>query len=241
MPILSKAKQRERVKSRKQLARLGHCFNTFLSCYFENLLVQLVVLLVAILSCVFYLLEVNGFEQILALEVFFFTVFLVDYILCIAASNRKVDYIFSFIGLADLASLLPILGTWIADYSAVRWPPSWLGFFRFFRLLQVFQLFRLRDALAPEAIQPQDAALTLSVSEIHYQIARLIITIFVFIFIGTGVIYAVAGIHHHAYPDSNPHSCFNSIPSLILLQPLCYPIIFYLVQPKPLPYSTLFC
>ena len=193
MPNLSKAKQRERVKQRKQLARLANCFNAFLSCYFENLLVQLVVLLVAILSCVFYLLEVNGLENILAVDIFFFTVFLVDYILCIVASNRKFDYIFSFIGLADLASLLPIIGTWIADFSHVLWPPSWLGFFRFFRLLQVFQLFRLRDALAPDAIQPQDAAITLAVSEIHYQIARLIITIFVFVFIGTGVIYAVAG------------------------------------------------
>ena len=212
MPILSKAKQRERVKSRKQLARLCNCFNAFLSCYFENLFVQLIVLLVALLSCVFYLLEVNGFngfQQILALDISFFIVFLVDYILCIAASNRKVDYIFSFIGLADLASLLPIIGTWVAEFSVIPWPPSWLGFFRFFRLLQIFQLFRLRDALAPESIQPQDAALHLSVSEIHYQIARLIITIFVFVFIGTGVIYAVAGTHQHTYPNSIPHSTFQ--------------------------------
>ena len=176
---------RHRIKSSAAKSKWAARWNQFLLFYFKSIVIQLSILLVATTSCILYLVEANMEDVGMAestfysLNIFFFCVFLLDYLLNIAAARRKVDYIFSFIGFADLASLVPVIGTFIAgqnnQYNFATWPPSWLGYLRFFRLMQIFHLFRLRNTMQSSTLRPHDAALTLSISEIQYQIVRLII------------------------------------------------------------------
>ena len=177
---------RWRVKARRgwQLA---------LTAYFESPAVQTLVLLVGLGSCVTYVVQVSGgMGNVVGLDFFYFVVFAVDYALCLANAPRKFDYVFSWIGIADLASMVPIVGDLVGlTGSNLHSFDPWLGFLRFFRLLQVFHLFRLRDALAP-VLASHDAVFSLSVSEINFQAARLAITIIAFFFMATGAVYAVA-------------------------------------------------
>ena len=71
-----------------------------------------------------------------------------------------------------------------------RWPASWIGFLRFSRLLKIFHVLRLRQALQSSA-QPHDAAVALNLSEVSYHIARLVVSIIVFLLVAAGTVYAV--------------------------------------------------
>jgi hypothetical protein len=141
------------------------------------------------------------------MDIFFFTVFLFDYIMCISAAHRKLAYIFSPMGLADLASMIPLVGIFVpesATQGLEQWPASWIGFLRFFRLFKIFQLIRLREALTPSS-QPHDAAHAINLTEVTYQIAKLIISIVVFLLVAAGSIFAVqsfnANAFHHSMAD----------------------------------------
>jgi voltage-gated potassium channel len=172
--------------------------------YFESALVQSSVLLVGLLSCVTYVVEVSGgMDVYLGLDVFYFSVFAMDYMFCVAHAPRVRDYVLSWAGFADLASMTPAIGDFVGAGErgpALLYP--WLGFLRFFRLLQVYHLVRLRDALAP-TLAPHEAAFSLSVSEVNFQAARLAITIVVFFFLATGVIFAVSSNDSTAFSYPN--------------------------------------
>jgi voltage-gated potassium channel len=160
--------------------------------YFASIWLQTLVFAVSIASCVFYIVTTSaqfnyGFEinygAYVFFSVFFFVVFLIDYILSIIAADPKIDYLVSPIGLADLAALLPVLSLFAATNNFAGSYESWLGFLRFFRLLKVLHLFRYSQLHDDDTIDTGFRP-----SEIAFLCARLVISIAVFVFISTGVV-----------------------------------------------------
>lgn len=170
--------------------------------YFSNIAIQLCILAVTIISCVWYISGTYSDEgQSVSLEIFIFSVFCFDYIMCITAAQRKVDYICSPIGFADLISMVPIIAIYypLDPVDAIPWPPSWLGFCRFFRVLNMFQLIRSRNAFSAKTHQNEEASIILDLSEVSYQIGKLFINILVFILVSTGIVYSVSSFEDEAF------------------------------------------
>ena len=130
--------------------------------YFESLYIQIAVLAVAILSICFYVVESYFdfssaayfwlFDLVISLEVFFFVVFLIDYLMSvISAGPQYMDYIFSWLGFIDLCSLVPVLSIFFITHEDALRLSAYLGFFRIFRLLKAMEIIHLRHALSPEA------------------------------------------------------------------------------------------
>ena len=83
--------------------------------YFDSITIQVFVLAIAVLSCIIYVYQTYTHQESVELEIFFFTTFLFDYIMCYIEANRKLEYVLSPMGLADLASLAPFLGVFLGE------------------------------------------------------------------------------------------------------------------------------
>ena len=94
-------------------------------------------------------------------------------------------------GLADLASLIPLVGTFIGfnDSKIAIWTSSWIGFLRFSRLLNINNLIRIHSLHA--GIIPTDLTYALNSSKVFYQSSKLAVNIIVFLFISTGIVFSV--------------------------------------------------
>ena len=73
------------------------------------------------------------------LEVTTITIFTVEYILRVAVSSRKLQYIFSFYGIIDILAILPFYLSTGVDLRSVR-------VFRLFRLFRAFKLLQFSKA-----------------------------------------------------------------------------------------------
>jgi voltage-gated potassium channel len=82
-------------------------------------------------------LRINYALFFLTLEWIFTTIFLIEYILRIYASNHRAKYIFSFFGLIDLMAILPaFLGIFVTGAHSFM-------IIRAFRLLRVFRVLKI--------------------------------------------------------------------------------------------------
>jgi voltage-gated potassium channel len=170
--------------------------------YMHNRTLQCAVFIVSLASCAFYIVMASvptyqSYSDVTAtaFAVLFFVVFLIDYVLSIIAADRKVDYILSPTGLADLASLLPVISI---PFSELHHSPleSWIGFMRFFRLLKVFHLLRYNQLNEEKMVDS-----SFELSEITFLTARLVISIVVFILISAGVVFYVYEIDPNSFSD----------------------------------------
>lgn len=103
-----------------------------------------VALLIAILLSVFTIMaetvegiDVNFHKELIVLEWIFTILFTLEYALRIFVSKRPLKYIFSFYGIIDLLSILPMFFSIIFAGSHI------LSSFRILRLLRLFRVFRL--------------------------------------------------------------------------------------------------
>ena len=205
-----------KLRKRRIVVRWTASLARFINGYFDSIIIQLGILGVTIISCIWYVIGTYSSEdQSIAIEIFFFSVFAFDYTICIVAAQRKFDYMLSAMGLADLISMVPILSIIpVIDPTngQLPWPASWLGFLRFLRILNIFHLFRLRNAFT-QTSQNNTTSIAINLSEVSYQIGRLVVSILVFILVATGVVFSVAVFEMDAFlkPFEGPMSWFDSL------------------------------
>ena len=147
------------------------------------------------MSCIWYISGTYTDDgQSISMEIFIFSVYCFDYLMCVIAAQRKFDYIFSAVGLADLISMTPIIAIDppLSPANTIPWPPSWIGFFRFFRLFNIFQLIRSRNTFSSSTNQNEKASIILDLSEVSYQIGKLCVNILVFILVASGIVHSVS-------------------------------------------------
>ena len=146
-----------------------------------------------------------------ALNIIFFMVFAVDYIMSISVATSKLGYIFSFMGFSGFVSLVPILQEILPLTSPAQFQRGhfymatlhWLGFLRFFRILSIFHFISVRNSMGPN-VQPFDTTVAFQLNEITFQVAQLIVSIVVFIFLATGAVFAVAFYDSNSFTSDWP-------------------------------------
>ncbi len=181
--------------------------------YLDNIYIQLVVLIISVSSCAFYVVGTytsvmsttarNTYQVVYpALEIFYFVIFFLDYILSMIAATNTVKYIFSFMGISDFLSLLPIFNV-ITFTNRAHFATRviyFIGFLRFFRLLKLFQLMTFREAVWSN-IQPYNSSISLHITQTSFKVASLMISILVYIFAATGFVCLLSEIQHNAFSE----------------------------------------
>lgn len=109
---------KHRVTRERWLAKQREYVNMVLRIYFDSISIQICILGVALLSCIIYIEQTYTEVENVEIEIFFFSTFLFDYVMCVAEANRKSDYIFSPMGIADLLSMIPLVGIFIGENTA---------------------------------------------------------------------------------------------------------------------------
>jgi hypothetical protein len=104
-------------------------------------------------------------------EIFFFIVFGFDYLITAIASTNLWKYVFSFMGIADFISLIPIVSVIVYYPKAYHKEIvllSFLGFLRFFRLLKLFKLISFREVLWG-SLHPYNSSIAVSLTETWFK------------------------------------------------------------------------
>lgn len=186
--------------------------------YFESFWIQVFVVIITILSCLWYIVEAYTTtpeapltDVSICLELIFFFVFLVDYIFCIIIADQKLEYLTGFSGFVDLASLIPVLSVIPESTTALRYSFGFLGFLRFFRLVKVYQLISLRHALKP-GNSPHDTTVAIETTEAIFLISRLAINIAVFLLVSTGLVYTFVLFDPLSFEDNTKSKLIDGEP-----------------------------
>ncbi|MEM7591652.1 MAG: ion transporter [Cyanobacteria bacterium P01_A01_bin.83] len=106
-----------------------------------------------------------------AIDLIILITFTVEYILRLWSAEKPRQFFFSFYGLIDLISILPLLGGWV-DISFFR-------VFRWFRILRIVRFWKIEKRLLP--IATEDSVV----------FVRIFLTLFTLIFVYAGLIYQV--------------------------------------------------
>lgn len=173
--------------------------------YFSNVFIQGTITGLGILSCIFYVV-LTFFHSIAqaygilfsSIEIVISSFFILDYVMCIITSHSKQEYIFSFYGLTDVVSFMPIIPSALfisGDIKDISF--TWIGFLVYLRLFKIVQLRTVRYIYYGRSLSLEDAFFT-SNSDVVYQVWRLIIGIIVLVFISTSTVYYIS----YLYPDS---------------------------------------
>ncbi len=181
--------------------------------YLDNIYIQLVILVISVSSCAFYI--AGTYTSVMSpearfaydlayppLEIFYFVVFFLDYILSLIAATNTVKYIFSFMGISDFLSLLPIVNVIFFTHKtrfATR-VVYFIGFLRFFRLLKLFKLMTFREALWTN-IQPYNSSISLHITQTSFKVASLMVSILVYIFAATGFVCLLSEIDKYSFSE----------------------------------------
>ena len=124
---------------------------------------------------------------------FFFVVFLVDYVINIVAANPSSRFSISFIGISYLLSLLPIISlvfNFVTGSSSLNFLIS-LNFFYCFRIVNIFAFVQRRQVLEYEN-QLLEETPTFKLNEITYQIFRLVVFIALFLLCASGTVLCLS-------------------------------------------------
>ena len=108
------------VRKQRLLAQWRESVAIVLKVYFDSITIQMIILAVSVLSCIYYIVETYTHEEDAEIEIFFFSVFLFDYIMCVTEASNKMDYIFSPMGLADFSSMIPLVGIFSGENQSIR-------------------------------------------------------------------------------------------------------------------------
>lgn len=137
--------------------------------------------------------------------------------MCIFAAYDKIYFMTSFLGLADFASLIPVVGilfqpTSIDSDNFINFS-IWVGFLYIFRLESIFNFIQLRRSLIYQYNEVIMNSSQQSLNEISYQIGRLIVSITMFVMIASGVVLAVSISNSGFYTaiHSDPLTWFDSV------------------------------
>lgn len=179
------------VKERRAVVRRNEIIFRAVDFYFGSMAIQSGVFGVTAVSCIWYISGAySAVNQSTMLDSVFFSVFLLDYILCIIAVDKKYDYCVSSVGLANLVSMIPLFGILIPAplLHTEIWPSGWMGFLRFFRMMNVFQLTR---SSSNQTLHCQKKNMRIALSKVNYRIGRLCVSILVLILVSAGVVFSV--------------------------------------------------
>ena len=157
--------------------------------YMRSNVTRIIILMASVVSCVVYVVETYlrrednpGFLWFaICVDIFTFIVFGIDYFFNVMYAHTKLYYIVSFQGVVDLASLLSIVNLFVANADL-----SFLPLFRLTRVLKVLRLFRTASIVNVEKPTPPSAS-----EAILFEIASLVITIFLAIFLSGSVLYTI--------------------------------------------------
>jgi voltage-gated potassium channel len=122
-------------------------FNTFPAKFFDIVLAILIILsttTIILESVVSLRIQFKSFFMFA--EIFFITLFTIEYLLRIYVSRKRLKYITSFYGIIDLIAILPaIIGLFIVGFKA-------LLVIRVFRLLRIFRILKLVHFVTAEKV-----------------------------------------------------------------------------------------
>ena len=109
------------VKKQRLFAQWRENITLVLKVYFDSITIQMCILFVSLLSCIYYIVETYTHDENKDIEIFFFSVFLFDYAMCVTEASRKLDYILSPMGLADFASMIPLVGVFLGTFKVISY------------------------------------------------------------------------------------------------------------------------
>lgn len=173
--------------------------------YCTYLPIQLLLSGIGLSSVIFFLYRtyetshtVESQQGFIAFSSISFVFFAITYVLSVLAARQALHFIFSRPGIAAVGSMLPILDFVIISTPLGLFIKSWIGFMRVVRLLYVLEMMRYRDVVGFH-LQPHDTTSKLQQHDLMYQLASSILSILLYIFLASGLVYAVSVIHTNAF------------------------------------------
>jgi voltage-gated potassium channel len=189
-----------------------------------------IILLIAILLSVFTIMaetvagiDVIFHRELRVLEWIFFSIFGLEYALRIFVSKHPLKYIFSFYGIIDLLSILPIFLSIFISGSHV------LSSLRILRLLRIFRIFKLGEFITESsklkvallASRAKILVFLFTVSVIAVLIGTLMYYIegpeHGFTSIPRSVFYTIVTLTTVGYGDMVPHTVLGQFLSMVLM------------------------
>lgn len=162
-------------------------------------------------------------KQLTVLEWIFTILFSLEYILRIFSSKRPFSYIFSFYGIIDLLSILPMFLSFFLAGSNV------LSSFRILRMLRLFRVFRM-GKFVEESTRLRAALIASRAKIMVFLYTVLIIAILVgtlmyyiegrengFKSIPESVYYTIVTLTTVGYGDITPHTAIGKLLSMLLM------------------------
>ena len=162
-------------------------------------------------------------KELILLEWIFTILFTLEYVLRIFVSKRPFKYIFSFYGLIDLLSILPMFISMLITGSHI------LSSFRILRLLRLFRVFRLMEFME-ESSKLKVALLASRAKIMVFLYAVMIIAILIgtlmyyvegpgngFTSIPRSVFYTIGTLTTVGYGDMVPTTAFGQFLSMVLM------------------------
>jgi hypothetical protein len=126
----------------------------------------------------------------------------------LAASSRARDYLLSLSGVTDFLSMMPII-MFIVPIKHRNDVIATVGLLRFFRLLNIYHSVMLQRSLGTNG-QPYENAVAQELSEISFQVTRLVVTITIFVFLSTSIVFAISYYNPHSFTEASMgwYECF---------------------------------
>lgn len=171
----------------------------FSNWYVSNAVVQTLSVAVSIASSAVYVLETyldESKSQVTAyvvLEVLFASIFLVDYVATIVAADNRLSYVFSFVGMADLLSILPVLSIWLEQSKN-------FGFTRFLRVFKAVRVLRLNNIVSEQQLAKGNSAQ----AKVTRRAISLALSLFGIIFVCSGAVHTLQFLEDGAATEGNP-------------------------------------
>ena len=161
----------EKLSLREKVAFYLEDTKTSLGLWSDLAILVLILLSSAIFVVQTYSLD-RGWQHLLeTVDLIILIIFAVEYILRLWSSDNRKQYFFSFFGIIDLISILPLLFGWV-DIRFFR-------VFRWFRILRIVRFWKIEKRLL--GITNEDSIV----------FVRIFLTLFTLIFVYAGLIYQV--------------------------------------------------
>ena len=166
--------------------------------YMRSPTARLVVIFAAILSCCTYVADtyatggMDGYKRFAyVVDIAAFIIFFADYMFNIIFSSTSsiLDYIFSFQGFVDLASLFSILNVFVSEDL------SFLSLFRLMRVLKVMRVFRMTSVM----LSIDEQVLPNASEAIFFDVLSLVLGILLAWFLFSSLLYTMIQQDEHAF------------------------------------------
>lgn len=187
-------------KQSKILGSMSRFLERIAQQYLNSFPAQLFVLTIGIFSAIYFVMTTydipSSYEIDLIVESIVFVVFVIDFLLQLSVPSSP--YPFSFQGIADTLSMFPFISIFFegkAVYNSLH-TFNWLGFLKFFRLTKILPFFEAERTYKFGEVRDHDHV-SVQVSQVTYQVVRLVVIIITFIFMSSGAVFALSANSEH--------------------------------------------